>query len=51
MGEEHAAYQVFVGVDVAAETFVAAWLAPGGKPDRGADAGGLRRPAAEASGP
>ena len=32
MGEEHAAYQLFVGVDVAAETFVAAWLAPGGQP-------------------
>ena len=27
-----AAYQLYVGVDVAAETFVAAWLAPGGKP-------------------
>ncbi len=26
------AYQVYVGIDVAAETFVAAWLAPGGKP-------------------
>jgi transposase len=26
------AYQLYVGVDVAAETFVAAWLAPGGKP-------------------
>ena len=25
------AYQLYVGVDVAAETFVAAWLAPGGK--------------------
>jgi transposase len=31
MGEAHAAYQLFVGVDVAAETFVAAWLTPGGK--------------------
>jgi transposase len=27
-----AAYQLYVGVDVAAETFVAAWLAPGGQP-------------------
>src|SRR5437763_2549195 len=27
-----AAYQRYVGVDVAAATFVAAWLAPGGKP-------------------
>ena len=26
------AYRVYVGIDVAAETFVAAWLAPGGKP-------------------
>jgi transposase len=26
-----AAYQLYVGVDVAAETFVAAWLAPGGQ--------------------
>src|SRR3954452_1656953 len=25
-------YQVYVGIDVAAETFVAAWLAPGGQP-------------------
>src|SRR5215212_9629764 len=25
------AYQLYVGIDVAAETFVAAWLAPGGK--------------------
>ena len=27
-----AAYQLYVGIDVAAETFVAAWLAPGGQP-------------------
>src|SRR5215217_6148621 len=27
-----AAYRLYVGVDVAAETFVAAWLAPGGQP-------------------
>ena len=26
------AYQLYVGVDVAAETFVAAWRAPGGQP-------------------
>jgi transposase len=26
------AYQLYVGVDIAAETFVAAWLTPGGKP-------------------
>src|SRR5215213_7808183 len=26
-----AAYQLYVGIDVAAATFVAAWLAPGGK--------------------
>ena len=32
MEQERAAYQVYVGVDVAAETFVAAWLAPGGQP-------------------
>ena len=32
MEEGGAAYQLYVGVDVAAETFVAAWLAPGGKP-------------------
>jgi transposase len=25
-------YQLYVGIDVAAETFVSAWLAPGGKP-------------------
>ena len=27
-----AAYRLYVGVDVAADTFVAAWLVPGGKP-------------------
>ncbi len=32
MEEGRAAYQLYVGVDVAAETFVAAWLVPGGKP-------------------
>jgi transposase len=32
MEEGGAAYQVYVGIDVAAETFVSAWLAPGGKP-------------------
>ncbi len=32
MEAESAAYQLYVGIDVAAETFVAAWLAPGGKP-------------------
>ena len=32
MEDGGAAYQVYVGVDVAAETFVAAWLAPGRKP-------------------
>ncbi len=31
MEDTSAAYQLYVGVDVAAETFVAAWLAPGGK--------------------
>src|SRR4051812_14204791 len=32
MEEGGAAYQLYVGIDVAAETFVAAWLAPGGQP-------------------
>ena len=32
MAEASLAYQLYVGVDVAAETFVAAWLAPGGQP-------------------
>jgi transposase len=29
---QHGAYQLYVGIDVAAETFVAAWLAPEGQP-------------------
>jgi transposase len=36
-------YQLYVGIDVAAETFVAAWLAPGGKP--GAPVSGEQTPA------
>jgi len=32
MDDARGAYQLFVGVDIAAESFVAAWLAPGGKP-------------------
>jgi len=32
MEDLRAAYQLYVGVDIAAETFVVAWLAPGGKP-------------------
>jgi transposase len=32
MDEGSAAYRLYVGIDVAAETFVAAWLAPGGQP-------------------
>ncbi len=32
MEEGGVVYQLYVGVDVAAETFVAAWLAPGGQP-------------------
>jgi len=32
MEEGSAVYRLYVGVDVAAETFVAAWLAPGGQP-------------------
>ncbi len=32
MEDGNAAYQLYAGVDVAAETFVAAWLAPGGTP-------------------
>lgn len=32
MAESRAVYQLYVGVDIAAVTFVAAWLAPGGKP-------------------
>ena len=31
MEDEVAAYRLYVGIDVAAETFVAAWLAPGGQ--------------------
>ncbi len=31
MEDASVAYQLYVGVDIAAETFVAAWLAPGGK--------------------
>lgn len=27
------AYRLYVGVDIAADTFTAAWLAPGGKPE------------------
>ena len=32
MEDRSVAYQLYVGVDVAAETFVAAWLAPDGQP-------------------
>src|SRR5690349_3791539 len=32
MGEAGVAYQLYVGVDVAADTFTAAWLVPGGQP-------------------
>ena len=32
MEDQGVAYQLYVGIDVAAETFVAAWLAPGGQP-------------------
>ncbi|HEY8600222.1 MAG TPA: IS110 family transposase [Thermomicrobiales bacterium] len=32
MGDERVAYRLFVGVDIAADTFTAAWLAPGGQP-------------------
>jgi transposase len=32
MEDTRVAYQLYVGVDIAAATFVAAWLAPGGKP-------------------
>ncbi len=35
MEEGGTVYQLYVGIDVAAETFVAAWLAPGGKPVTG----------------
>ena len=33
MDDRGVPYRLYVGVDIAAETFVAAWLAPGGKPD------------------
>ena len=32
MEDRSVAYQLYAGIDVAAETFVAAWLAPGGRP-------------------
>jgi hypothetical protein len=32
MNAEGAAYRLYVGVDIAAENFVAAWLAAGGQP-------------------
>lgn len=32
MEDGGAVYQLYVGVDIAAETFIAAWRAPGGKP-------------------
>ncbi len=32
MEEGGTAYHLYVGIDVAAETFVSAWLAPGGQP-------------------
>ena len=32
MEEGGTAYHLYVGIDVAAETFVAAWLAPGEQP-------------------
>ncbi len=32
MEGEDTHYRVYVGVDVAAETFTASWLVPGGKP-------------------
>src|SRR4029079_14037225 len=32
MEEGAVTYQCYIGIDIAAETFVAAWLAPGGKP-------------------
>jgi transposase len=32
MDEATSTYQLYAGVDVAAETFVAAWLVPGGQP-------------------
>ncbi len=47
MEERGATYQVYVGIDVAAETFVAAWLAPGGQP--GTPVTGEQTPAGFAS--
>src|SRR5215213_6355421 len=47
MEEGGAAYQVYVGIDVAAETFVSAWLAPGGKP--GTPVSGEQTPAGYAA--
>ena len=32
MNDRNAPYQLYVGIDVAADTFTAAWLSPGGKP-------------------
>ena len=32
MDDTSAVYQLYVGIDVAADTFTAAWLAPGGTP-------------------
>jgi transposase len=32
MDDGSAAYQLYVGIDVAADTFTAAWLTPGGAP-------------------
>src|SRR3954449_12003945 len=32
MEDARVAYQLYVGFDIAAETFVAAWLVPGGQP-------------------
>src|SRR3954451_12927566 len=32
MEDARVAYQLYVGIDIAAESFVAAWLAPSGKP-------------------
>ena len=33
MDDERVAYRLYVGVDIAADTFTAAWLAPGGQPE------------------
>ena len=32
MDDQDVAYQLYVGIDVAAATFTAAWLTPGGAP-------------------